>query len=185
MTTNDATRANPQALPEINRPTNFLPASRRAVEDEIERLIGLLDGMDGDENLEAAGDEEPNLGWPMQGVVALDKSLNHDDEREDVSEDEGAITGDDEFSLGWSETASLTGNLSAGLYGIEGELEPGLGWTEEIDQLRRLQLSPGLLVEDGEFDLAGARSDSEDDPAEFDHPGIVRGGNEYRQEAMP
>lgn len=42
-----------------DRPANFLPAARRSIEDEIERLIGLLDGLDVDADLEDAGDAEP------------------------------------------------------------------------------------------------------------------------------
>lgn len=45
-----------------------LPQSRKAIEDEIERLIGLLDKMDGDADL------EPSLGWvtsPISGACQL------------------------------------------------------------------------------------------------------------------
>lgn len=45
-----------------------LPPSRQAIEDEIERLIGLLDMMDGDPEV------EPSLGWvtsPLSGACEL------------------------------------------------------------------------------------------------------------------
>ena len=35
---------------------------RDRLEDEIERLIAMLDGVDGDENVEDSADDEPSLG---------------------------------------------------------------------------------------------------------------------------
>jgi len=105
-----------------DRPANFLPAERRAVEDEIERLIGLLDGIDGDENLEATGDDEPSLGWPNAGQRPQIE-MSDDRELDDCDYEGGA------------------------------DSEPDLGWTEEIDQHRRLQTMPGWKAEDGEPDL--------------------------------
>jgi hypothetical protein len=36
---------------------------RHQIEDEIERLIGILDAMEPDPDLEETGDLEPSLGW--------------------------------------------------------------------------------------------------------------------------
>jgi hypothetical protein len=72
-----------------------------------------------------------------------------DDRELDDCDDEHS--GDDEFTLGWSEANSLTGHLSVGAYGLrDGEMEPSLGWTEEIDQERRQERIEGWLPEDGE-----------------------------------
>lgn len=95
------------------RPTTFDRVARRNIEDEIERLIGLLDVADTDPDLE-------------------DDELEHN-------------TSDEEHSTGWSDEgsqASLT---------VAAELEPELGWTEEIDQVRRSDRDlPSWLCEDGE-----------------------------------
>lgn len=64
--------------------------SRQVIEDEIERLISLLDAMDGDANL------EPSLGWvtsPLTGACQIadssdlegdfaDWEIDHDDEED-------------------------------------------------------------------------------------------------------
>lgn len=34
--------------------------------EQVDRLVAILDGMDGDENLEDGGDAEPSLGAPEQ-----------------------------------------------------------------------------------------------------------------------
>lgn len=93
---------------------NSATASRRAVEDEIERLIGLLDGIDGDPDM------EPWLG-------------DGDDRELDGS--------DDEPSHGWSDDIDQTRLVPTGSSQSD-ECEPDIGWTEEIDQERRLQTMP-------------------------------------------
>lgn len=91
----------------------FDRAARRNIEDEIERLIGLLDVADADPDLE-------------------DDELEHD-------------ASDDEHSTGWADEgsqASLT---------VAAELEPELGWTEELDQVWRSERDmSSWLCEDGE-----------------------------------
>jgi hypothetical protein len=52
---------------------------RAGIATTIERLIGMLDAIDGDENLEETGDLEPMLGWPGRGPSALVKDMPHDD----------------------------------------------------------------------------------------------------------
>ncbi len=114
-----------------DRPANFLPAARRGIEDEIERLIGLLDGMDADPDLEDAGDAEPWLGWPNSGQSAtMEMACDDDRELEEAS--------------GFGDAEGMA---------VEMQGEPDLGWTEETDQERRLQTMPGWRVEDGEPDL--------------------------------
>jgi hypothetical protein len=51
--------------------------SRRAIEDEIERLIGMLDQLDGEPDMEEPGDMEPWLGWTShgRGAVGCDPNL--------------------------------------------------------------------------------------------------------------
>lgn len=96
-------------------PCRLNAADRQSIENEIERLIGLLDGMDGDTDL------EPWLGWPNDGLPPNTKIFG-DREHDDCDLEDGA------------------------------DSEPDLGWTEGIDQQRRLQTLPGWKVEDGESD---------------------------------
>lgn len=63
---------------------------RKVIEDEIERLIGLLDHVDGDWDLEEGGDLETSLGG--RAVRLPDGQLVDDAEGD---------TSDDEWSLGW------------------------------------------------------------------------------------
>jgi hypothetical protein len=51
---------------------------RRAVEDAIERLIAILDAMDGDPDVEDGADAEPPFGWTRDG----DHGSNSQDEEE-------------------------------------------------------------------------------------------------------
>ena len=116
-------------------PRRLKPAERRSVEDEIERLIGLLDKTD------ANPDDEPSLGWPnemgMQQYGSAPGPLG-----EDLEPDE-----DGELSLGWENEGSQA------VLRDSDEYEPDLGTTEEIDQVRRLQTLPGWKSDDGEPDL--------------------------------
>lgn len=55
-------------------PTVFLPvtrAMRMRIEATIEQLVGLLDEIDGDADLEPANDDEPSLGWTNAGGYSL------------------------------------------------------------------------------------------------------------------
>ncbi|RUV00543.1 hypothetical protein EOA79_20280 [Mesorhizobium sp. M1A.F.Ca.IN.020.03.2.1] len=47
----------------MNAITPIDSLARRAIEDEIERLISLLDLMEADCDLEDGADDEPSLGW--------------------------------------------------------------------------------------------------------------------------
>lgn len=66
---------------------------RTSIATTIQRLIDMLDAMDGDENMEEGGDAEPWLGWSEGGPQRLDPRVAHDD-REEACEDEGAHDGD-------------------------------------------------------------------------------------------
>jgi len=71
-----------------------LRSLRQMVEAELDRLIGLLDEIDGDPDLEANGDEaEPWLGWTRSG------SFGDTEDREEECDDEGAACDDE----GWLE----------------------------------------------------------------------------------
>jgi hypothetical protein len=98
---------------------------RTTIGTTIERLIAALDTLDGDENLEATGDDEQSHGWTGEGrgTVGLDNTACHDDEREVENEHGGDIQdephdardeGDDEPFLGWHETCGQ------GAVGLEG-----------------------------------------------------------------
>jgi len=55
-------------------PTVFLPvtrAMRMRIEATIEQLLGLLDEIDSDADLEPANDDEPSLGWTCAGGCAI------------------------------------------------------------------------------------------------------------------
>lgn len=170
--TNDVTRANARGL----------PIDRHALEDAIERLLRVLDALDGDP------DREPE---DEHGGDILDEP--HDDD---------VFTGaDSEYSMGWHDEGSQL-NLSAG----RDDLEAELGATEEIDQVRRLETIEAWFHPDGEpelgwtghgrgclpgeptddregdderdCDLAGGSTDLEFDQGEYDGPGFIWGGNE-------
>ncbi|PDT82952.1 hypothetical protein [Sinorhizobium sp. BJ1] len=59
-----------EGLPKISLKT------RRAIEAHIERLIALLDEIDGDSDL------EPALGWTFHGPSVLSEASHNDDDRE-------------------------------------------------------------------------------------------------------
>jgi hypothetical protein len=185
-----AKKAVPEAAPALVNAggvffLTFSADDRIGIATTIERLINMLDNMDGDENLEATGDEEPWLGWTPGGTSAIFPDVRSDDDREFACEDEGADTGDDEFTLGWSEANSLTGHLSAGAYGLhDGEMEPSLGWTEEADQERRQERIEGWLAEDGEPLLGwcenAGKGITEGEPAD-ERDGLVFNGDGQHQ----
>lgn len=82
---------------------------RRAIEAEIERLISLVDDLDGDPDLEETGDEHdtgapegwrPCAHWQASGQ----DMILEDDEEGDVGEDDGT----DEPNLGSPELRDMT-----------------------------------------------------------------------------
>ncbi len=127
------------------------PRDRLTLSTTIERLIGLLDNMEGDPDSEDGADEEPWLGAPerhpepsrlkerkpdsvmhSQETWASGDAADHEEACEDEGaqcDDEGAHPADDEYSL---------------------------GWTEEVDQVRRLEHAP--CSDDKEPDLGWAES---------------------------
>jgi hypothetical protein len=84
------------------------PDDRAGIATTIERLINMLDALDGDENLEDGGDLEPNIGWASDERYS--QGFDDTDEREVEDEHGGNILDephdDDELEpfLGWSET---------------------------------------------------------------------------------
>lgn len=48
----------------FSRIIELTPTLRKEIEATVERLIGILDLFDGDENVEDDGNGEPWLGWP-------------------------------------------------------------------------------------------------------------------------
>lgn len=75
-------------------------ATRARIEREIDRLIELLDAIDGDLDL------EPSLGWPQAGPDEIATNSSHDDREEEHEHggdvvDEPHDDGDDEPDLGW------------------------------------------------------------------------------------
>ena len=74
----------------------------------VDRLITMLDEIDGDADLEDGGDDEPGLAhpevspWSSQVVSAAWLPLGSPGwtDLEEACEDEGAVTGDDEPEVG-------------------------------------------------------------------------------------
>lgn len=63
---------------------------RRTIEQEVERLLGILDGMDGDCDMEDGTDKEPSLGWSeMEGRYGCHASRD-DRELEDENDENGS-----------------------------------------------------------------------------------------------
>ncbi|MGB3897032.1 MAG: hypothetical protein WA973_00580 [Mesorhizobium sp.] len=144
---------------------------RAGIAYTIERLINMLDAMDGDCDLEEAGDDEPTLGWPAGGPsqFGFNPQMRLDDDREQDEADyeDGA---DDEPSLG--ETGIyLTSGIVCDLEADRADNEPSLGWTDDIDQLRAM--AGDAFSYDCEFDAG-----------DLDIPGFIAGGNEA-VEAQP
>lgn len=74
------------------------PDDRRAIAGAVDRLIALLDALDGDADLEPDSDDEPSLGWTYSfaGVpVSPAAEAGDDREMEDEHDEDG---GDDEVS---------------------------------------------------------------------------------------
>ncbi|WAJ27404.1 hypothetical protein [Antarcticirhabdus aurantiaca] len=91
-----------------------LPLKRRAhvrdrIAAEIERLVGMLDAIDGDT------DAEPSLGWP-DGELRQIGGVSATDDREDDAGDDREPDEDCEPILGWSEGEDQ-GYESAGRFG--------------------------------------------------------------------
>lgn len=65
---------------------------RRRLTDLIDRLIGMLDDIDGEPDLEDGGDVEPSLASPELGPRDSQGrwTAGNDDDLEEVCEDEGA-----------------------------------------------------------------------------------------------
>lgn len=74
---------------------------RSGIEDAIERLLSLLDRLDGDPDFEPANDDEPSLGWPAGGPAQFGNSSDGrlDDDRE-VDNADWEDGGDSEPTLG-------------------------------------------------------------------------------------
>jgi hypothetical protein len=126
--------------------------------DRATSLITALDIMEADsEDLEDGADAEPSLGWGEGGPRACShwpadgRSSPHDD-RELECEDEGAQI-DDEHSLGWQDEGG-----QERLGWAQDDKEPDLGSTEEMDQAKRLEVSPNWYADDGEPDLGWVES---------------------------
>lgn len=73
------------------------PMRRRGIEEAIERLLALLDGMDPDPDFELSNDDEPSLGWSGNGPKRYEATadLEHDTcDDEDGHDRESGDAGD-------------------------------------------------------------------------------------------
>jgi hypothetical protein len=84
------------------KPSILKPLSRQVVEAQIDILIDMLNGLDGDP------DAEPSIGWPDSHAHPLQfdvcANANAGDDREEEDEREPGV--DDEPSLGWTHTVN-------------------------------------------------------------------------------
>lgn len=151
------------------------PKDRTSIAYTIESLINLLDAMDDDADVELNGDEadgtthddcepdsddEHTLGWE-KGSMPYDQTylgMLFTDEAEDVSEDEGACTGDDEYSLGTTEEIDQERRQEMAEDQFIPDGEPYLGWAESFGR--------GIVGEQNCLDDREHEDEREEDPAE-------------------
>lgn len=101
------------------------PSTRRSIEDAIERLLSLLDGMEADAELEQNGDEQ-DASWP-EGYTGT--NFGHACEDDEDGDDTEADSADAEPDLGWTEGCNqAAASLTHGQIVESGELF--LGWSE-------------------------------------------------------
>jgi hypothetical protein len=144
-----ALRHNPTGCPVGIEPRRWRKALSRRVETHLAlatALLSLLDGMADDCDLEDNGDHEPSLGG---GTNAYGEYDLEGDESE---------TGD----LSWPETGPQVFRDTLGTEDDEdsdpdehnGDVEPSLGFTENLDQAARLLVDPSSWpLDDGEEDI--------------------------------
>ena len=88
----------------VEHPAVSRARQHRSLSTLIENLIGVLDDLGGDPDLEDGGDDEPSLSASIPTLSwegSQDRWLQgEEDDREEVCEDEGAVTGDDEPEMG-------------------------------------------------------------------------------------
>lgn len=184
MTIHD--RRTPQ-LAEEHAHYGVLMNLRARAESEIERLIELLDAIDGDTDFEPCGDDEPALGWgdnrsqlrlhteTHDGEV--EPSLGWGDGRNQTRLTTAADDGDVEPTLGWGEL--VWGQERLHTQRQDGESEPSLGWNTSGHgsqvQLHTLrvdgELEDGTDAENDKSDdepVLGASNPDPDNPATMD-----------------
>ena len=135
----------------------FLPpaitpkAYRAAIGDEIERLIAHLDAIDGDPDLEEAGDLEPSLGFDR---VGYDLELDTSDDEPSL----GSLAGTAPFHLGtMSNWTSQTHWAAGGLADAELDTSDDEDtYDAEDDPAERgIGDEDGLEEQTGRFDRSG------------------------------
>lgn len=99
------------ALPDAAAYLPLTPALRARIEATIERLVALLDAIDGDPDLELMGDDEPSLGWTYHcdgGPNFSCSGIGDDRELEDEIDEDGGDTewSGDELDDSWTEKCS-------------------------------------------------------------------------------
>lgn len=99
--------------------------ARRSIEDAIERLLAVLDSMEGDPDLEANGDEH-DASWP-EGYTGTNFGAACEDDEDD--HDAEADKADAEPELGWTEDIDQAAAMLVQGIGTESG-EPFLGWSE-------------------------------------------------------
>jgi hypothetical protein len=117
-------------LPGVSKKIRKLLLARQEVADTIERLIAILDEIDGEAELEPTGDEdEPTLGWPA-GVARVTGST---------------MDGEAEPSLGWTDTVNQASHNRQGdstTFSLDGEKDDA----DDEDS------DPGEESDEGELD---------------------------------
>lgn len=130
---------------------------RKDIESSLERMLVILDQLDGDPDLEE-GDDEPMLGWPANGGGQLSSSFGGTDDRE-------LDYGEGDLQLGWGAEGS-----QARLHGLSDEFEdddpaedsdPG----EDADPAEDSDVD-----EEGDTGIADAEGLQEQAGMHLDHP---------------
>jgi len=112
-------------LPGVTKKIRKLLLAREEVAQTIERLIAILDEIDGEAELEPTGDDEPTLGWPAGGMRMVGSTM-------------------------------------------DGEAEPSLGWTGNVNQASRNRLGEGEDYEQDDADHEDSDPGEESDEGELE-----------------
>lgn len=92
----------PMGCPKGIEPHKWREAIASRIEtlsDQMNALIAVLDGMDGDPDVEPNGDEEPSLGWPGNGPAQFGRRPEQlDDDREfDIGDYEPSLASPEQY----------------------------------------------------------------------------------------
>ncbi len=168
------------------------PDLRAKLEVAVDRLLAILDALDGDDDLEPTMNADTGEFFGLVASGGLDEcELDEDGEDDGTGEPSlGSLCGTWPSSLAPVSQAGWSGGAADDLEEEADSSEPSLGWTATIKQAGfgwagRLDDAEGEHdgrepQEDEEPYLAGSDTDLEDDPAERSGIADAEGANEQR-----